>query len=115
MRKTAKLSVIFCLLLSGIIFVSGKSAENETSYEAISLESQSQLYVSKCARCHGANGRGETQLGREMDIPDLTTSGMSSKRMAQVIAKGDGDMPAFAKKLKATQIASLVKYVKNLK
>ena len=115
MKKTVKISVICCLLLSGIIFVSAKNLETPVNYEALPLENQSQLYVSKCARCHGANGKGDTQLGREMDIPDLTTSGMSSKRMTQIITKGDGDMPAFGKKLKAAQITSLVSYVKSLR
>ena len=91
-----------------------KSGDLEPIAESIKLETQSQLYVSNCARCHGADGKGNTQLGREMDIPDLTTSNISSKRITQVIAKGDGDMPAFGKKLKAKQIASLVKYVKAL-
>jgi cytochrome c6 len=112
MKKTLKLVIVACFVLSGIILTWAKATEPVA--ENVVINVQSQLYVSNCARCHGADGKGHTQLGQEMDIPDLTTARLSSARMTQIITRGDGDMPAFGKKLKAKQIASLVKYVKTL-
>jgi cytochrome c oxidase subunit 2 len=114
MKNTLKFLVVICFVLGAILMVWAKSANIEPIAESVILDTQSQLYVSNCARCHGADGKGNTQLGREMDIPDLTTGNISTKRMTQIISKGDGDMPAFGKKLKAKQIASLVRYVKAL-
>lgn len=119
MKKILKLSVVLIAILSGFLMIWAKTANHQPKVEANSEtsinETQSRLYVSNCARCHGADGRGDTQLGREMSIPDLTTSRISSSRIKQIIAKGDGDMPAFGKKLKAAQITSLTNYVRGLR
>lgn len=85
--------------------------------EAIEIASQASVYRAHCARCHGADGHANTPAGRETDADDLTTGkvkGMSASRMAQIIRKGKGDMPAFGKKLSAAQIAGVVRYVKTL-
>ena len=121
MKKTLKLGVVVCVILSGFLMVWAKTNKVEPMIELSSAEmtsaAQSQLYVSNCARCHGADGKGNTKLGQELGVTDLTSSGvknMSTTRMKQIISKGDGDMPGFSKKLKATQIASLVRYVRGL-
>lgn len=115
MKKILKLSVVAIAILSGILVVWAKTAKVESAVETGSIETQSSLYVSNCARCHGADGKGNTQLGQEMGIPDLTTSRMSTAKVKQIIAKGDGDMPAFSKKLKASQINSLTNYVRAMR
>jgi cytochrome c oxidase cbb3-type subunit III len=115
MKNVLKLIVVTCVVLSGILMIWAKSNNVQPIAESSLINVQSQLYVSNCARCHGADGKGNTQLGQQLSVPDLTTSGMSSKGMTQIIMKGDGEMPAYGKKLKAKQIASIVKYVKRLK
>ncbi len=122
MKNVLKGAVLVTLLSGGIFTAAANAIRPEFNtaapLSAPAITVQSQLYVSNCARCHGANGKGNTQLGQEMGVPDLTSPGVkrtSSKRMAQIIAKGDGDMPGFGKKLKTAQINSLVRYVKALK
>lgn len=74
------------------------------------------LYVRNCARCHGADGAGQTDTGRKLDVPDLSISGSktSAAKIARVIAVGEGEMPAFGKKLSKKQIASIAAYVRKL-
>lgn len=75
------------------------------------------LYVNNCARCHGADGKSETQLGRLYGAPDLTARNVkrtSRKRTANIIKNGGGSMPAFGKKMTAAEINSLVGYIKAL-
>ena len=75
------------------------------------------LYVNNCARCHGADGKGETQLGQLYGAPNLTDRKIkrtSRKRTANIIKNGDGSMPAFGKKMTAAEINSLVGYIKSL-
>ena len=75
------------------------------------------LYVNNCARCHGADGRSDTQLGKLYGAPDLTDKRVkrtSRKRTANVIKNGDGSMPAFGKKMTTAEINSLVSYIKTL-
>lgn len=112
MKKTLKISIVFCLLLSGLVAVWAKTNETSPTIISVVTETRSKLYTSNCARCHGANGKGHTQLGQEMGVPDLTTSTISNAEIKRIILDGDGDMPAFKKKLTAAQINSLVNEVK---
>lgn len=71
------------------------------------------LYQANCARCHGADGRGETEAGKLYDAPSI--SGKSNrKRVETVIKNGADSMPAFGKKLSKAQISSIAEYVRTL-
>lgn len=75
------------------------------------------LYLNNCARCHGADGRGTTELGKLYGATDLTqkkVKRMSRKKAARIIQNGDGSMPAFNKKLSAKEISTLVSFIRGL-
>jgi cytochrome c6 len=99
------LAALSVLIIPASIEVS--AVENQTSGKAI--------YVKNCARCHGADGKSETGLGRSLDTPDLTAERPSTGRIISVVKNGDGSMPAFGKKLTAKQISSVASYVKTLR
>jgi cytochrome c-type biogenesis protein CcmH/NrfG len=50
------------------------------------------LWNERCALCHGGDGRGETPMGRSMDLPDLTAAtwqaGTSDEAIRRVIREG---------------------------
>ena len=81
------------------------------------------LYKTNCARCHGADGRGDTPLGQQYEAPDFTDPDWwrqhpnSTRRvkMLSLVASGKGDMPAFDKKLTRSQIELLVDYVRRFR
>jgi mono/diheme cytochrome c family protein len=78
------------------------------------------LFKQKCVKCHGAEGSGDTSMGRIFGTPDFTDSGWWAKHadMAehiQVITKGKKNMPAFGKKLTKAQIANLATYIQHFK
>jgi mono/diheme cytochrome c family protein len=78
------------------------------------------LFASKCARCHGNDGRGETAIGRIVNAPDLTDAEWWGKRadngaLVSSVTNGRGGMPAFRKKLAQKEIASLVAYARSFK
>jgi cbb3-type cytochrome c oxidase subunit III len=77
------------------------------------------LYEQNCARCHGADGRGQTELGELYGAKDLTDAkrlrGLGTKNLTDIIAHGKGGMPSFSKKLSKQEIAALVAYVRTLK
>jgi mono/diheme cytochrome c family protein len=78
------------------------------------------LFKDKCAKCHGADGSGETSLGRMSNAPDFTDAGWWTKHSSnaervKVITVGSKSMPAFGKKLTKTQITSLAQYVTRFK
>jgi mono/diheme cytochrome c family protein len=76
-----------------------------------------ELFDQYCARCHGRDGRGATQLGEMLDAPDFTDKdwwkgGVSDERMRAAIAEGKGEMPAFGRRLSRPEVASLIAYVR---
>lgn len=76
------------------------------------------LYKSKCAGCHGADGKGQTAVGKADNIRDLGSADVqaqSDDAIAGIIGNGKGKMPAYGKGLKADQIKELVAYIRTLK
>ena len=76
------------------------------------------LFNEKCARCHGADGRGETVVGEMLSVPDFTDEDWWKKeardeRFIESITEGKNEMPAFGKKLSRSEIKSLVAYVRR--
>lgn len=81
------------------------------------------LFRTNCARCHGADGRGETPLGHTFKAPDFTDNEWwrkhsditSTKRLVSIVTNGKAGMPAFGKKLKSSEIQRLVNYVRRFR
>jgi cytochrome c6 len=103
--SAGSLAALAFLILPASIQVS--AVESQTSGRAI--------YVKNCARCHGADGKAQGELGRSLDTPDLTQGRPSTGRIISVVKNGDGSMPAFSKKLTAKQISAVASYTKTLK
>ncbi len=74
-------------------------------------------YKAKCAVCHGADGKGNTSMGKNMGVQDFSSSAVqqeSDSNLAQIIEKGKNKMPAYGTKLSDAQIKDLVAYVRQL-
>jgi cytochrome c6 len=70
------------------------------------------IYASKCAACHGKDGKG-TAVGQKMGAKDLAAAKGSEAEIATVISDGKGKMSAFKNKLSAEEIQAVAKYVKG--
>ena len=74
-------------------------------------------YKSKCAGCHGPDGKGETAAGKAMKAGSFAApevAKMSDDDLATAIAKGKNKMPAYEKSLKPEQIKDLVSFIRSL-
>ena len=74
----------------------------------------SALFVQKCAKCHGEDGKAETPKGKKMKARDFTDPEFqghkSDKDLIEAVKNGtDKDMPAFGKVLSEDEIEKLVK------
>jgi len=81
-------------------------------------QSGADTYKAKCAMCHGANGAGDTVMGKNLKLRDLGSADVqkqSDDELATIIGKGKNKMPAFDGKLTKDQINDLVKYIRTLK
>ncbi len=75
------------------------------------------LYKTKCAMCHGADGKGETPMGKKLNIRDLGSPEVQKQTDAElttIISKGKGKMPPFAGKLTAEQIGQVLAHIREL-
>ena len=71
-----------------------------------------QLFVQSCAHCHGNDARGN---GEDGDGPDLFRLRIGNARIAAVIHTGiPEEMPSFARKHRASDIADLTAYLRTL-
>jgi cytochrome c6 len=102
------------LLVITIAFTFAVSSSAQTSEKSEGAT----LFKSHCAMCHGADGAGNTPMGKMEHIVDLHSAQVQSMTEAQletVIENGKGKMPAFKTKLKPEQIKDLASYIKGMK
>jgi len=75
------------------------------------------LYKTKCASCHGADGKGDTAIGKKMNVKafsDPAVAKNSDQVWFDATKKGKGKMPAYDGKLTDDQIKELVKFMRSL-
>ena len=80
-------------------------------------QSASDLFKSKCAMCHGADGTG-SPTGKKMGARDFTAAEvqkMSDAELTDVITNGKNKMPKYADKLKPEDVKGLVAHIRTLK
>jgi mono/diheme cytochrome c family protein len=74
-------------------------------------------FKQRCAPCHGPDGKGNTTIGKSLNIPDLTGADarkLSATELHQVVSEGRGSMPAFKGTVEAAEIKQLVTYIRTL-
>ena len=75
------------------------------------------LYLSKCATCHGPDGTGKTAKGKKLKVQDVhaTATKMTADEMIKIVTDGKGqDMDGFGKTLSKDQIKGVVDFYRGL-
>lgn len=75
------------------------------------------LYKTKCAACHGADGKGETAMGKANKLRDFASADVqkqSDDELTAIITNGKTKMPAYGKSLKPDQVKDLVAFIRSL-
>lgn len=76
------------------------------------------VYKAKCASCHGADGAGQSAIGKKMNLRDLGSPEVQKQTDAELYAwtaDGKGKMPAYKGKLSDAEIKALVAYMRTMK
>ncbi len=113
-----KTAIALCFLTLGGWTLAAKPNTYQNADQKSEKEAARDLYVKNCARCHGADGKSETNLGKSLEAANLTERSvqkMSEGKITNTITGGADNMPAFEKKLSAAEIKSIARYVKTLK
>jgi cytochrome c553 len=82
-----------------------------------------ETWEKQCAKCHGTDGKGDTKMGKKLEVKDYTDAkvqaGMKDAEMTKIIKEGkkEGDktkMKAFTD-LNDADIKALVAHVRTFK
>jgi cytochrome c len=112
--------LILALFSLDLAFTNGAASQRRSATKPPGV-SAVDLFRSNCARCHGADGAGDTPLGHTYHTPDFTdpewwrknSKITSTQSLVSIVSRGKGGMPAFRKKLTGTEIRRLVDYVRR--
>jgi mono/diheme cytochrome c family protein len=82
-----------------------------------------ETWEKNCAKCHGPDGKGDTKMGKKLDIKDLTDgkfqATLKDEDMLKAIKEGvkDGDKTRMkaAEGLNGEDVKALVAYVRTFK
>lgn len=79
------------------------------------------IFDSKCALCHGNNGKGKAAMAKLFKVDasalDLASDGAANKNdeeLLKIIADGKNKMPAYSKQLKAEELKAVVQHIRTL-
>ncbi len=79
---------------------------------------RSELWKAHCSKCHGDDGKADTEEGKKKGARNLTNGKwqktISDDRMTRSITRGRDKMPSFGKELSPEEIKALVKEVRSL-
>jgi len=107
MKKTVVLATL-CLLAAGAVV---RAADVKETWEK------------NCTKCHGSDGKGDTKMGKKLEVKDYTDAkvqaGMKDEEMTKIIKEGkkEGDktkMKAFTD-LSDADVKALVAHVRSFK
>jgi len=97
-----------------------QASDQTTATASLPARDAAAIFDSKCATCHGKDGRAKTLKAKFNKARNLTDAAWqaeaSDERIYNSIANGRGKkMPAFAKKLSRGELEGLIGYVRGLK
>ena len=116
MRHTLTAGLVASLVACGLLASSSGHAEADPKVV--------RTWKAKCSACHGVDGKGRTDTGTKLGIPDMTTAEWQKKTTDLLVKKAitegikrDGKpegMDPFKDRLSAEQIDQLAGYVRSL-
>ena len=102
MKKTLVLLVLFTIALAPAMF----AADGAATFKA------------KCAMCHGADGSGQTGMGKSLGLRNMGSKEVQAQSDADLIkitTGGKGKMPSYKAKLSEEEIKAVVAFIRTLK
>jgi len=111
MKKSTKITTAtLALLLGAALGFAAPASEN---------------WENHCTKCHGADGKGQTKVGKKLQLKDYTDAKvqaeMKDEEIVNVITQGVTDkagkekMKAYKDELSADEIKDLLAYVRKFK
>ena len=109
-------ATVAMVMMIFVLALSNSSRAGSTTIRT--LDDGQSLFKSKCVTCHGADGSGNTTMGKQLKVRDLRSADVLKQTDVQltgIIKNGKGKMPAFGKSLNDGQINQLVAFIRTLR
>jgi cytochrome c6 len=106
-RVVRRLHILVFSVAVGLLFAMPAKADDAAA-----------LFKGKCAGCHGADGKGDTSMGKMFKLRDFGSVDVQKQTDAQltdIITNGKEKMPAYKGKLTDDQIKQIVAFIRSLK
>jgi mono/diheme cytochrome c family protein len=74
------------------------------------------IYKTRCVACHGADGSGQTPVGKSLNVRDLRSpevQNLTDAEITKVLMNGKGKMPAT--RLAEADIKAVIAFIRTLK
>jgi cytochrome c6 len=74
------------------------------------------IFKTKCVLCHGADGTGNTPLGKQLQAANLRSKEvqkLSDAELQKAVHDGQANMPPFGEQLTDDEIGQVVQYVRQ--
>jgi competence protein ComEA len=101
MRWMIMVVCLFALAMVPVVVARGVAADSAN------------LYKTKCAGCHGADGAGKSTM-KNTDLRATEVQEQTEAQLQEAVTSGKEKMPGFKDKLSKEQIAGLITYVRSL-
>lgn len=113
-KRRSKLAALAAFVL--VIGIAALWSDRSPSV-SLAFADAASVYKTKCASCHGADGSGNTAVGKSLKLRDLRSAavqGQSDDQLFNIIAKGKGKMPGYEKSLGAAACKEQVAFTRKL-
>ena len=110
------------LRVMGILLIAASAAygvlATATPVSPTPQDDVKQVYLNKCAVCHGEDGSGQTAKGKKLKMKDIRSpevQKLTPAQWADAVLKGSGkDMDGFEKELGADMCRKLAAYMQDM-
>src|SRR5215831_18074936 len=109
MRNRLARAIVVAAVLAVVVTVLSAFSQAQSAGET--------LFRTKCAACHGPDGKGEVPMGKKLGARDLSSTEVQSQsdgQLSEILTKGKNKMPSYDGKLTKEQIGQLVAYIRDL-
>lgn len=111
-KEAGRVQTLYLLAASAfvLLIVSSPLQAQDTSSPGGSV------FKTKCVLCHGADGSGNTPLGKQLQAANLGSKEvqkLSNADMRKQIHDGRANMPGFADQLSDAEISQVIQYVRQ--
>jgi mono/diheme cytochrome c family protein len=116
---TTRVTTLFGFVaLAAVSALAGCSTPGDDPGPAVAVE-PAVIYARMCARCHGADGRGDPEIKKTMpNVRDFRDPAFRARAttdtIVSVVMAGKGQMPAFGNSLSPPKMQALSGYVRRL-